>query len=84
LWIPGNSSFLARQFSTVRQVYEAAGQETTILAAQYFVNTPIEGGQFGTGLSPGAYFCSDAATKDDCKAIVLQTARWEYPESASS
>ena len=75
---------LSWQFETVRHTQEMLnGKEknSTMLAAQYFAKTPIDGGEFGPGVSQGAYFCSDAATKDECKAIVLQTARWEYASS---
>ena len=67
------------QFQTIRhtrELLDAHEEIGTMLAAQYFAYHPIDGGEFGPGASEGAYFCSDAATREECKAIVLQTARW--------
>ena len=54
-----------------------------MLAAQYFVLEPIDGGKFGPGVSEGAYFCSDVATPAECKGIITQVAKWEYPAAAT-
>ena len=40
----------------------------------------ISGGQFGTGVSKGAYYCADTATTEECKDIVNQVATWQYAD----
>ena len=67
------------QFETIRSTCDlltGMHQSTTMLAAQYFAYSPVDGGEFGPGAGEGAYFCSDTASEDACKAIVFQTAQW--------